>query len=79
MASIQAAYADAGGPGRLTRPGDLTMVIAQTGHIGQIACRRWLASTTDAERAHNEAWLREFLDEPVTTSTVELILDSVRR
>ena len=74
MRTLLAAYADAGGPGRLRRPGDLTMLIAQTGHIAEVGCRRWLAATTDEARADNAAWVAEFLDEPVTVETVDQLL-----
>ena len=54
------------------------MLIAQTGHIAQIGCERWLAATTEEDRADNAAWVDEFLDEPVTLETVEAILDATR-
>lgn len=34
------AYITGGGPGRVRDPGDFSMLIAQLGHIGEIACRR---------------------------------------
>jgi Ser/Thr protein kinase RdoA (MazF antagonist) len=77
IAALHTAYVDSGGPGRVTRPADLTVLVAYLGHITQEGCRRWLASTTDEERRHNEAWVREGLDDPVTLATVELILDAV--
>ena len=49
-------------------------MVAQLGHIAEIGCRRWLASTSDEERRHNERWVREFLDEPLTLREVEQIL-----
>ena len=78
LQTLHASYVDAGGPARLGSPGDLTMLIAQTGHIAQIGCERWLAATTEEDRADNEAWVGEFLDEPVTLETVEVILDATR-
>ena len=78
MQPLHASNVDAGGPARLGSPGDLTMLIAQTGHIAQIGCERWLAATTEEDRADNEAWVGEFLDEPVTLETVEAILDATR-
>lgn len=71
------AYVDAGGPGRLREPGDFTMLLATQGNIVRIGCRRWLAATTDEERADNEAWVAEFLDDPVLMPTVEAMLDAV--
>ena len=78
MRDLFASYVDSGGPARLRTPGDLTMLIAQAGHIAQIGCERWLAATTDEARADNAAWVGEFLDEPVTVATVEAILDAAR-
>lgn len=74
MRTLGAAYVAAGGPGRLTCPEDLTMLVAQTGHIAQIGCERWLAATTDGDRADNADWVAEFLDEPVTAAVIETIL-----
>ena len=50
------------------------MPIAQLAHIVEEGCRRWLAATTDADRADNEAWVREFLDRPLTPDVVERLL-----
>ncbi len=77
MNELYAAYVGAGGPGRLRAPGDLTMLIANLGHIAEEGCRRWLAAGTDEARADNAAWVAEFLDDPVTVSTVEGILAGV--
>ena len=76
MRDLFASYVEAGGPAQLRAPGDLTMLIAQSGHIARTGCERWLAATTDEERADNAAWVGEFLDEPVTVATVEAILDA---
>ncbi len=79
MRALYAAYVDAGGPGRLSDRGDLTMLVAQLGHIARIGCERWLASSTDQERARNADWVGEFLDEPVTLEAVDRILLAVSR
>ena len=73
---LRDAYADAGGPGRVEAPRDFSMVIAQLHHIADEACRRWLASTTDEDRADNEAWAREYLDRPVTRALIRDLLDA---
>ena len=73
-AVIRAAYAEAGGPGRVTDPADFGMPIAQLSHIVAEGCRRWMAATTDAERADNEGWVREFVDQPLTRSVIEALL-----
>ena len=73
---IRAAYADGGGPGRVLGPEDFAMPIAQLAHIVEVGCRRWLGARTDAGRADNEAWVREFLDRPLTLSVIEALLAS---
>ena len=55
------------------------MLVAQLGHIAGVGCERWLASSTDQERADNADWVGEFLDEPVTVQTVDRILLAVNR
>ena len=72
--AIQAAYADAGGPGRVESPRDFAMPIAQLAHIVVEGCRRWLAATTDDERASNDAWVREFTDRPLTGEVIERLI-----
>jgi Ser/Thr protein kinase RdoA (MazF antagonist) len=72
--AIRAAYAEAGGPGRVEGPRDFAMPIAQLAHIVAEGCRRWLIATTDAERADNEAWVREFIDRPLTRTVIEALL-----
>jgi Ser/Thr protein kinase RdoA (MazF antagonist) len=73
-AAIRASYADAGGPGVVDRPTDFAMPIAQLSHIVEAGCRRWQLATTDADRADNEAWVREFLDRPLTRDVIEALL-----
>jgi Ser/Thr protein kinase RdoA (MazF antagonist) len=72
--AIRAAYREAGGPGRVERPSDFAMPIAQLAHIVEEGCRRWLVATTDAERADNEGWVHEFLDRPLTRTVIEALL-----
>jgi Ser/Thr protein kinase RdoA (MazF antagonist) len=78
MRTLAHAYAEAGGPGRVSEPADLSTLIAQTAHIAVEGCRRWLGATSEEDRADNQAWVEEYLDEPVTPDTVVAILDSVR-
>lgn len=78
MRALHTAYVEAGGPGRLREPADLTMLLAQQGNITRVGCRRWLEATTEAERADNAAWVAEFLDDPVDVRTVEAMLAAVR-
>jgi aminoglycoside phosphotransferase (APT) family kinase protein len=74
-AVVRAAYAEAGGPGRVEGAADFAMPIAQLLHILAEGCRRWLTATTDAERADNEGWVREFVDQPLTRTVIEALLD----
>jgi GrpB-like predicted nucleotidyltransferase (UPF0157 family)/Ser/Thr protein kinase RdoA (MazF antagonist) len=73
-ARIRAAYAEAGGPGRVEAVTDFAMAIAQLSHILVEGCTRWLAATTDAERADNEGWVREFVDQPLTRTGIAALL-----
>ena len=75
--ALHAAYVGAGGPARLREPRDFTLLLAVQGQIVRVGCRRWLAATTDDDRADNEAWVAEFLDEPFTRDTVTAVLDVV--
>ena len=68
------AYIDGGGPGRVREPGDFSMLIAQLGHIGEIACRRWLDPTRTDQIDRNTARISEFLDERLTLDAIERIL-----
>ena len=45
---------DNGGPGRVDRPGHFSMLIAQLGHIGEIACRDWLEPNVAVARPQRE-------------------------
>ena len=72
--TIRDAYAEAGGPARVEAPTDFSMAIAQLAHIVEEGCRRWLLAETDADRADNEAWVREYLDRPLTRRGIEALL-----
>jgi hypothetical protein len=77
-AALNAAYRDAGGPGRVDGPGSFSMVIAQLGHIGELACRRWLdPDATEADRAHAVEGAEEFTTRPLTRATIAELLDAV--
>lgn len=72
---IYEAYVDADGPGRLERPGDFSMAVAQLGHLGERACRLWLDPTQD--RARSTARVEEFLGEPITRQLIHCLLDAI--
>lgn len=77
--SLCGAYRDAGGPGRVTRRGDFSMLIAQLGHICQIACHDWLdPAARSTDRTHSAQRFDEFVDRPYTRAGLELILDALR-
>ena len=70
-------YISSGGPGRVRDPGDFSMLIAQLGHICEIACQRWLDPTRVNERERNQARIDEFLTDRLTTTTIDEILDAI--
>jgi Ser/Thr protein kinase RdoA (MazF antagonist) len=75
---LMAAYGAAGGPATLTGRGDFSMLIAQLGHITEIAARDWLEpNPRSPERADAEAWIREVLEEPHTRDVLDELLDAV--
>ena len=54
-------YVEAGGPGRITEPGDFTMLIAQFGHFYEMAVAPFLELTsTAADRHHGVERFDEF-------------------
>jgi Ser/Thr protein kinase RdoA (MazF antagonist) len=76
--ALYEAYIDAGGPGRIERPSDFSMVIAQLGHIGELSCQRWLDPSLSADQERNAARVEEFVVEPLTREAIDLMLDAVR-
>jgi Ser/Thr protein kinase RdoA (MazF antagonist) len=77
MLDLYAAYLIAGGPGRISRAGDLTMLGATSEHLAEEGCRRWLSATDEADRQLSAAWVEWLLHEPVTPATVSEVLDAV--
>jgi aminoglycoside phosphotransferase (APT) family kinase protein len=73
------AYRGAGGPAVVDRRGHFSMLVAQLGHITEIAATDWLQPTTRSpDRADSEAWISEVFDEPHTRALLETILGWVR-
>ncbi|XVU29305.1 phosphotransferase enzyme family protein [Actinoplanes sp. CA-054009] len=58
--ALMSSYIAAGGPARLGRPGDFSMLIAQLGHIAETAAGNWLRG---GERQEAVAWIAEVLDD----------------
>jgi hypothetical protein len=75
--TLHDAYVAAGGPGRVTQPGDLTMVIAQFGHFVESAVQQFL---DDEATPDDEEWALARLDEleerPLTIEAVQQIVDA---
>lgn len=69
------AYREAGGPAKVNRRGHFSMLIAQLGHITELAASDWLQpNARSPERADSAAWVTEVLDEPHTRQLLERIL-----
>ncbi|GIM95435.1 phosphotransferase enzyme family protein [Paractinoplanes toevensis] len=69
--ALTSAYAEAGGPGAVTRAGHFSMLIAQLGHINQLAAERWLEAD---DRAGDAEWIAETLDDPHTRERLAALL-----
>jgi Ser/Thr protein kinase RdoA (MazF antagonist) len=73
------AYRAAGGPAEVTRRGHFSMLIAQLGHIAEIAGHDWLEpNPRSPTRSDSEAWIAEVLDEPHTPGVLDTLLRAVR-
>jgi hypothetical protein len=71
-------YRRCGGPGRVRRPGDFSMAIAQLGHITELSCRRWLdPATPQTERDRQAARFAEGASDPLTRQVIDELLDAV--
>lgn len=76
--ALYGAYADAGGPGRLTGRGAFTMVIAQFGHFWEAAVVEYTApAATDTARAHSLDRIDLLLGQPLRISDLDDTLDAV--
>jgi thiamine kinase-like enzyme len=72
------AYRQAGGPASVDRRGHFSMLIAQLGHITEIAATDWLKpNARSPERSDSAAWISEVLDEPHTRELLETLLRAV--
>ena len=75
------AYEDAGGPGQVRGPGDLTAAGASLLHIVQMWGRQWLGAADthdDGLTVRAERGVREFLDRPLTPDVVSELVRIVR-
>jgi Ser/Thr protein kinase RdoA (MazF antagonist) len=74
---LLSAYRSVGGTGVLEQRSDFTMLIAQLGHITEIAGRDWLTpNARSPERSGSEAWIREVLDDPHTREVLDGLLEA---
>ena len=65
----------AGGPATVRRRGHFSMLIAQLGHITEIAAADWLEpNVRSPSRADSAAWISEVLDEPHTRTVLDSLL-----
>jgi aminoglycoside phosphotransferase (APT) family kinase protein len=69
------AYRQAGGPAQVNRRGHFSMLIAQLGHITELAANDWLQpNARSPQRADSAAWIAEVLDDPHTRELLDSIL-----
>jgi len=72
------AYRGAGGPGTVDRRGSFSMLIAQLGHITQLAATDWLEpNRRSPHRADAAGWIAEVLDDPHTPEVLDALLAAV--
>ena len=72
------AYREAGGPATVSRRGHFSMLIAQLGHITEIAATDWIEpNPRSPDRASSEAWISEVFDEPHTRDVLVNLLKAV--
>jgi Ser/Thr protein kinase RdoA (MazF antagonist) len=76
---LDAAYRDAGGPGRVTHRQSLALTVAELHHIGHRHLTMWLAARDDEGRARSLAGVEEFLGSPLLLPDLDRLVDVVRR
>lgn len=77
--ALLSSYRDSGGPATVRRRGHFTMLIAQLGHITEIAAHDWLVpNVRSPRREDSEAWVSEVFDEPHTREVLDGLLAAAR-
>jgi len=73
--ALTSAYRQAGGPAAVNRHGHFSMLIAQLGHITEMAAADWLQpNPRSPQRSDSVAWISEVLDQPHTRELLDTIL-----
>ena len=75
--ALEAAYREAGGPGRVTGRESLALTVAQLHHIGHRHITMWVAARDDEARARSLAGVEEFLSEPLLLPDVDRLVAAV--
>jgi len=76
--TLSNAYREAGGPARVNRRGHFSMLIAQLGHITEMAATDWLQpNPRSPNRADSAAWISEVFDDPHTRQLLNTLLGAV--
>jgi hypothetical protein len=79
VTALLSAYRESGGSARVERRGHFSMLIAQLGHITEIAARDWLTpNPRSACREDSQAWISEVFDEPHTRAVLDDLLRQAR-
>ncbi len=72
---LSTAYQQAGGPGRVTRRSDFSMLITELGHIMELAGWAWLRPDVPwLGPSAADAWISEGLDDPHTRAVLDRLL-----
>ena len=74
---LVSAYREAGGPARLTGPGDFSMPLAILHHLVELGVTQWLTAADDEARQVSEGRVREFTDDPFGLDQIQEILVAI--
>lgn len=74
LAALHGAYLEAGGPGRVRRPEDFSLPVAQLGHILERHLRMWLRPASPAAQQRSQDGVDEALAEPLDLAVVDQVL-----
>jgi len=76
--ALMSAYESSAGPAAVTRPGHFSMLVAQLGHIAEMAASDWLEpNQRSPDRTVAEAWIGEILAEPHTREVLTALLEAI--